>query len=83
MKEQAIDARVIGSTVKIEVCKKVEKKYRLSPDDSLSTIYARALEDASREVILTKKDYAEIEAEMDANRTKRQHKRSRPARNAR
>lgn len=75
MKEQAIDARVIGSTVKIEVCKKVERKYRLSPKDSLSTIYARALEDAARDVVLTKKDYAEIQAEMEANRAKRARKR--------
>lgn len=44
-KEPAIDARVIGATVKIEVCKKVERKFRHDAKDSKSTIYARALEE--------------------------------------
>lgn len=78
-KEPATDARVIGATVKIEVCKKVEKKFRLGPGDSLSTIYARALEEASRGVELTAKDYAEIEAETRANERKREAKRRREA----
>lgn len=76
MKEPATDARVIGATVKIETCKKVERKFRLSQTDSLSVIYARALEEATRDVILTESDYREIQAEMAKNRKKREEKRA-------
>ena len=76
MKEPATDARVIGATVKIEVCKKVEAKYRHKPTDSFSTIYARALEDAARDVELTAADYAEIAAETLRNEQKREAKRA-------
>ena len=76
MRETAVDTRVIVATVKIEVCKKVETKYRLSPQDSHSTIYARALEDATRDVQLTEDDYKTIAAEIAQNRAKRQAKRN-------
>lgn len=72
MKETAIDARVIGSTVKIEIAKKVEKKYRISKEDSLSVIYARALEDSVRGVTLTSSDYQDIADEMKRNKAKRE-----------
>lgn len=62
MREPATDARVIGATVKIEICKKVEKAFRRSPADSMSTIYARALEESVRDVVLTATDYKEIAA---------------------
>lgn len=75
MKEPAVDARVIGSTVKIEICKKVERKFRLNKNDSLSTIYARALDESVRDVILTKKDYLEIAEEIARNQAKRNQKR--------
>lgn len=74
-KEKAIDARYIGATVKIEVCRKVETKYRKSASDSLSTIYARALEDSVRDVELTAEDYKIIAAEVESNREKREEKR--------
>lgn len=75
MKEPAVDARVIGSTVKIEICKKVERKFRLSDKDSLSTIYARALDESVRDVVLTKQDYLEIAEEIARNQAKRAQKR--------
>ena len=75
-KDPATDARVIGATVKIEVCKKVERKYRHDKNESQSTIYARALEDSVREVVLTAKDYREIADEIDRNRKKREAKRA-------
>ena len=81
MKEQAIDARVIGATVKIEICKKVEVKYRRSDKDSYSEIYARALEDSVRDVELTAHDYEEIAAEVSVNRAKRAAKRANARRN--
>lgn len=74
-REKAIDARCIGATVKIEVCQKVETKYRKRASDSLSTIYARALEDSVRDVELTDEDYKVIVAEIEANRRKREMKR--------
>jgi hypothetical protein len=76
MKEKATDARFIGATVKIEVCRKVEKAFRRKPDDSLSTIYARALEEVSRDVELTAEDYAAIEAETRRNEEARARKRA-------
>lgn len=74
-KEKAIDARSIAATVKIEICRKVETKYRKSVADSLSTIYARALEDSVRDVELTAEDYKIIAAEVESNREKREAKR--------
>lgn len=74
-RETAIDARVIGATVKIEICKKVEKKFRLKASDALSAIYARALEESVRGVELTAKEYREIAAETEANYKKRMAKR--------
>lgn len=64
-----------SATIDIEVCKKVERKYRVSPSDSLSTIYARALEDATRDVVLTEQDYKEIAEEIARNRKAREMKR--------
>ena len=52
-------------------------KYRLTESDSLSTIYARALEDSVREVVLTVSDYEAIAAEIARNEEKRQAKRAR------
>lgn len=76
-KEPAIDARVIGATVKIEVRKKVERKFRHDAKDSKSTIYARALEESVRDFVLTVDDYREIAEEMAANKAKRDAKRRR------
>lgn len=76
MKEQAIDARVIGATVKIEICRKVERKYRHDITDSFSEIYARALEDSVRDVELDVRDYEAIAVEVARNRAKREAKRA-------
>lgn len=75
MNERKIDRRFVGATIDIEVCKKVERKYRLSAEDSMSTIYGRALEDATRDVVLTAADYRAIADEISANRKKRAVKR--------
>jgi hypothetical protein len=79
MKEQALDVRVIGSTVKIEICKKVEKAFRVKDSDSLSVIYARALEESVRGVELSERDFEEIAAEIAENRRKREAKRAKDA----
>ena len=74
--EPAFDVRVIGSSVQIEVCKKVEAKYRLDPKDTMSVIYARALEDSVRDVELTADDYVAIAREIERNKKKREAKRA-------
>lgn len=76
MKEKALDKRMASATVDIEICKKAERKFRTSPEDSLSVIYARALEEATRDVILTPEDYEAIAEEMRANKAKRELKRN-------
>lgn len=75
MKEKAIDRRMACATVDIEICKKIEKKFRRSADESLSSVYARALEELSRDVVLTAQEYAEIDEEIERNRKARQAKR--------
>lgn len=75
-KEPALDARTISATVKIEVCRKVESKFRYDERDSLSVIYARALEEATRDVELTVEDYAAIQKEMERNAERRKAKRA-------
>ena len=76
MKEKALDKRMASTTVDIEICKKAERKFRTSPEDSLSVIYARALEEATRDVLLTPEDYEAIAEEMRANKEKRELKRN-------
>lgn len=76
MDETAIDARVIGSTVKIEVIKKVMKKYLHEGERSQSLAVARALEDATRDVRLSASDYREIAEEMEKNKVARVTKRA-------
>lgn len=76
MDETAIDARVIGSTVKIEVIKKVMKKYLHEGERSQSLAVARALEDATRDVRLSASDYREIAEEMEKNKVARATKRA-------
>lgn len=75
MNERKLDRRFVGATIDIEICKKVERKYRLTESDSLSTIYSRALEDATRDVLLTADDYEAIAREVRENRAKRDAKR--------
>lgn len=76
MKEKAIDRRMVSATVDIEICKKVENKYRHTEKDSLSVIYARALEDSVRDVVLSAKDYKDIAAEIERNRKQRENNRN-------
>lgn len=65
-----------SATIDIEVCKKVERKFRYKETDSLSLIYARALEEAARDVVLTAEDYREIADEIEQNRRARDARRN-------
>lgn len=75
MNEKAIDARVVGSTIKIETAKKVMRKFLRPGEKSQSLAIARALEDATRDVVLTEQDYIDIAKEMERNRKARAMKR--------
>lgn len=75
MNEKAIDARVVGSTIKIETAKKVMRKFLRPGEKSQSLAIARALEDATRDVVLTEQGYIDIAKEMERNRKARAMKR--------
>lgn len=62
-----VNNRQIGLRPSIELCRKVEKKYAKDGDKGTSVAYVRALEDATRDVILTVADYRAIAAEAKAN----------------
>ena len=62
-----INNRQIGLRPSIELCRKVEKKYAKNGDKGNSLAFIRALEDATRDVLLTAKDYQEIAREAKAN----------------
>ena len=79
MQEPAIDAKAITTTKKLEVYKKVLKKYRMEGDTSNARAYARAIADAVCDVELTEEDYDEIKAMVKANREKRMVNRQRRA----
>ena len=74
-KEIDIESRFIGSTVKLEICRKVLKKYRINPGESDAIAYARALEDSVRDVILNVEDEKWILEEKIKNAKKREIKR--------
>lgn len=62
-----VNNRQIGLRPSIELCRKVEKKYAKPKDKGASLAYIRALEDATRDVFLTAKDYQAIANEASAN----------------
>lgn len=75
MKEPDCDSRVIGSTVKIEIVKKVLKKFLKEGETSQSLAVARALEDSVRDIHLTPEEMFEVAKEAANNRAKRMEKR--------
>ena len=66
-----VNNRMIGLRPPIELCRKVERKYLRDDDRGNSVAYIRALEDATRDVRLTTKDYSEIAAEARRNAQRR------------
>ena len=63
--------RQIAIRLDIDLCVAVEKKYSQPNDTNKVTAYIRALEDATRDVILSSRDYQIIAAEVRANELKR------------
>ena len=66
--------RQFSARLDIELCVKVEKRYMRRNDNNRVTSYIRALEDATRDVVLTSADYQKIAAEVRANEMKRRTK---------
>lgn len=73
--EGKCDKRLIHLRVDLETCRAVEKKYSQPEDDAKSVAFIRALEDATRRVVLTSEDYELILKEQRRNETARQNKR--------
>lgn len=63
--------RQIGLRPSIELCRKVEKKFAKNSDAAGSLAYIRALEEATRDVLLSAKDYQAIAREASANEAAR------------
>lgn len=73
--EGKCDKRLIHLRVDLETCRAVEKKYSQPEDDAKSVAFIRALEDATRRVVLTSEDYELILKEQRRNEAARQSKR--------
>ena len=73
--EGHLDKRKVNLRIRIETCEKVLKKYKMPGDNGDANAFVRALEDATRDVSLSPKDYEEITAEVRKNFEKRMAKR--------
>ncbi len=73
--EPNTDKRQLSLRIDLDVCKRVERKYTLPGDTGRVTAYLRALEDATREVVLTPEDYEAMREESRQNMIKRMQKR--------
>jgi len=69
--EGKVSKRVVAVRAEIELCKKVEAKYARPEDKDRTVAYIRALEDATRDVMLTVEQYEEIAKEAKENAIKR------------
>ena len=74
--EIALDKRRYCLRLHIETIKKAEARFGFPTDDGASPALIRAIEEATRDVQLTAKDYADIDAEVQANNVKRIAKRN-------
>ena len=60
--------RQVGLRVSVELCRKVEVGFGREGDLHKSEAFIRALEEATRNVVLTVADYEAVAAEVRANR---------------
>lgn len=61
----------INLRIDLHLCRAVEKKYSQQTDNNKAISYVRALEDATRNVVLDADDYRMILAEITSNELKR------------
>lgn len=65
--------RQIAIRLDLHLCRAVEKKFHRKDDASEVVAYIRAIEDATRDVLLTANDYKIIAKQIEANETKRKN----------
>ncbi len=65
-----LEKRRIQPRLKIVLCRKVEKKYSRPGDKDQTVAYERALEDATRDVVLEAEDFFAIAEEIRENEQK-------------
>jgi hypothetical protein len=76
MNEGDVDKRQVSLRVRIELVTKTVKNYGREEDGGkVSPAVIRALEEATRDVVLSDKEYEAIAAEVRANKRKRAEKR--------
>lgn len=63
--------RQVSIRLDLHTCRAVEKKFAKPGDKSEVVAYIRAIEDATRDVLLTADDYRIIAAQVEANENKR------------
>lgn len=66
--------RQIAVRLELTVCRAVEKKFKKPTDTDDVTAYIRALEEATRDVILTAQDYKIIQQQIVANENARKNR---------
>ena len=62
---------VVSMRIELQLCAMVERKYKHKEDKDNAVAYVRALEDATRDVLLTAEDYRKIAAQVAKNEAKR------------
>ena len=67
-----VTKRQVSTRVDIELCRKVEKEFSRPGDKTKSLCFIRALEEATRDILLDAEDYAQIAKEIKANQRKRE-----------
>lgn len=75
MNEGKTSKRLVCVRLELTLCKAIERKYAKEGDENKSVAYIRALEDATRKVILTAEDYRQIAEEVERNEKARIAKR--------
>lgn len=66
-----VNNRQVGLRVSVELCRKVKVGFGRDGDKHESDAFIRALEEATRDVILTVADYDAVAAEVRANKNRR------------
>lgn len=63
--------RLVSARIDIELCRKVENQFSRPGDKSKYLPFIRALEEATREVVLNEDDYEAIATEIRNNKNRR------------
>lgn len=67
-----VNKRQVANRLDVELCRKVEKGFTREGDKGKNLAYVRALEEATRDILLDDHDYELIRAEIKANKAKRE-----------